>query len=339
MKPLTTHPSPVRARRVALMSIAAALSVATIALFAPPASAEEIALRIGYQKSSTLMAVLKARGTLAQALLPLHAKVAWAEFASGLPLTEALNANAVDVTADVADTVPIFAQAANAPFAYFAQEAPSPGAQAVIVHRDGPIHALGDLKGKRIAVTKAAGSHYFLLAALAQAKLSSADVRISYLTPADARLAFEHDNVDAWFTWDPYVASVEQEPGVRVLTRGDGFASYQRYYLVTTAFAQAHPDVLAVIYQQLADAGRWVKAHPDEAARILGPVWGLDAATVERANDRRSYAVRPVLAQNFGEQQAIATAFHQARLLPRPVDPAQALIWDVERKRLHPAGR
>lgn len=319
--------------------LAIAIAAAAAALFTPPAAAEETALRIGYQKSSTLMAVLKARGTLAQALLPLHVKLSWAEFASGLPLTEALNADAIDVTADVADTVPIFAQAAHARFAYFAQEAPSPGAQAVIVQRDGPIRALGDLKGKRIAVTKAAGSHYFLLAALARAKLSDDDVRISYLTPADARLAFERNNIDAWFTWDPYVASVEREAGARVLTRGDGFASYQRYYLVSTAFAQAHPDLLALLYTQLADAGRWVKAHPEEAARLLAPVWGLDAATAERANARRSYAVRPVLTQNFGEQAAIADAFHRARLLPQPVDPAQAQLWDVDGKRLHPAGR
>ncbi|MGI4860195.1 MAG: aliphatic sulfonate ABC transporter substrate-binding protein [Janthinobacterium lividum] len=338
MKSLTTRSSSVPAHRAAMLAIAA-IATTTIALFAPSISAEETALRIGYQKSSTLMAILKARGTLAQALAPLHVKLSWNEFASGLPLTEALNADAVDVTADVADTVPIFAQAANARFAYFAQEAPSPDAQAVIVHRDGPIHALADLKGKRIAVTQAAGSHYFLLAALAHAKLSVGDVRIRYLTPADARLAFEHDNVDAWFTWDPYVASVEQEPGVRVLTRGNGYASYQRYYLVTTAFAQAHPDLLALIHRQLADTGRWVKAHPDEAARILAPVWGLDAATVERANARRSYAVRPVLTQHFGEQQAIATAFLQARLLPLPVDPALAQLWDFEQKRMRPAGR
>lgn len=50
--------------------------------------------------------------------------------ASGLPLTEALDVEAVDISADVAHTVPIFAQAAHARFVYVTQEAPSPGAQA-----------------------------------------------------------------------------------------------------------------------------------------------------------------------------------------------------------------
>lgn len=279
-------------------------------------------------KSSTLIAILKARGTLERAVAPLNVRIEWGEFASGLPLTEALNAGAVDFSADVADTVPVFAQAANANFVYVAQETPSPSAQAVIVHRDAPIHSLADLKGKRIAVTKAAGSHYLLLAALARAKLSPADVKISYLAPADARAAFERNDVDAWFAWDPYVASVEQDPGARILIRGDGLASYQRYYLASTPFAQAHPQIVDIVFKQLVEAGVWTKAHPQEAAKILAPVWGLDQATVERANSRRTYAVRAVVAKNFGEQQAIADTFYQAKLLPKPVDTASALVWD-----------
>lgn len=309
------------------------LIIASASVVASGAQAETTAatqhLRIGYQKSSTLIAVLKARGTLDAALAPLHVKIDWSEFASGLPLTEALNANAVDVTADVADTVPIFAQAADANFVYFAQEAPSPSAQAVLVHNDAPIHDLADLKGKRIAVTKAAGSHYLLLAALARAKLKPTDVQISYLTPADARAAFERHSVDAWFTWDPYVASVETAPDTRILQRGDGIASYQRYYLAATGFAKSHPDVLAIVFGQLKQTGEWTKVHPQDAARILAPVWGLDAATVERANARRSYVVRTVTPSTFKEQQQIADGFYAAKLLPNPVQTSTALVWDL----------
>lgn len=316
------------------LSLTAAVLTAALTTMAHAQGAPEtVHLRIGYQKSSTLIAVLKARGTLDQALAPLHVKIDWSEFASGLPLTEALNASAVDLTADVADTVPIFAQAANADFVYFAQEAPSPSAQAVLVHKDAPIHDLADLKGKRIAVTKAAGSHYLFLAALARAKLTPADVQVSYLTPADARAAFERNSIDAWFTWDPYVSSVETEPNTRILQRGDGIASYQRYYLAATGFAKAHPEILAIVFRQLSDAGVWTKAHPQDAAKILAPVWGLDEASVERANGRRSYAVRAIVPVNFKEQQDIADVFYAAKLLPKPVNTSQAWIWDFKSRK------
>ncbi|KAB0643589.1 aliphatic sulfonate ABC transporter substrate-binding protein [Burkholderia latens] len=315
--------------------LAAGMSAAGIGAHAENTSAT---LRIGYQKSSTLITLLKSRGTLEQSLAPLGLRVSWHEFASGLPLTEALNVGAVDFSADVADTVPVFAQAAHARFVYVAQEAPSPKAQAIIVKQDSSVRALADLKDKRIAVTKAAGSHYLLLAALARAKLTARDTVIHYLTPADGRAAFERDSVDAWITWDPYVASVDANPDVRILADGNGLASYQRYYLASSSFAAAHPDAIQVVFDRLSQAGAWLRDHQQEAANTLAPIWGLDAKTIERANARRSYLVRAVAAQNFGEQQTIADTFLAAGLLPARVDTREALRWNFTAKRAEPIG-
>ncbi|WP_144108113.1 aliphatic sulfonate ABC transporter substrate-binding protein [Paraburkholderia sp. BCC1886] len=323
--------------RVAVASLLASLSTRGWTQ-GTASNAAPVALRIGFQKSSTLITLLKTRGTLEKALAPLNVKISWNEFASGLPLTEALNVDAVDFSADVADTVPIFAQAAHARFVYVAQESPSPGAQAIIVKKDGDIHALADLKGKRIAVTKAAGSHYLLLAALARAGLKPADVKIAYLTPADGRAAFERNSVDAWITWDPYVAAVDHDSDVRVLTDGAGLASYQRYYLASRTFADAHPQIIQIVFDQLKTEGEWLRAHPQDAANLLSPGWGLDAATIERANARRSYQVRPVAAQNFGEQQTIADAFYRNGLLPAPVQTKEALYWDYAAKQAKTIG-
>ncbi|MFT3801183.1 MAG: aliphatic sulfonate ABC transporter substrate-binding protein [Burkholderiaceae bacterium] len=287
-------------------------------------------LRIGYQKSSTLSVVLKSQRTLEQALASSNVDVSWHEFTSGLPLTEALNAGAIDLTADIADTVPIFAQAARADFVYFAQEAPSPSAQAILVRRDAPIRSPADLKGRRVAVTKAAGSHYLLLAALAQAGVAAGEVQASYLAPADGRAAFERGAVDAWITWDPFLAAAERAADARVLIDGRGLASYQRYYLVSSRFAADHPAWLKTVFEALRAAGRQVRDDPDAAARLLAPSWGLDAATVRQANARRSYEVRAVEARHFGEQQRIADTFFAAGLLPARVDTGRARRWDAE---------
>jgi sulfonate transport system substrate-binding protein len=105
--------------------------------FAHPAASEEV--RIGYQKSSTLTAILKTNSELEQALAPLGVTVSWHEFTSGLPLLEAINIGSIDFGADVADTVPIFAQAAGAKLAYVAEEAASPSAQAILVPQASPV--------------------------------------------------------------------------------------------------------------------------------------------------------------------------------------------------------
>ncbi|WP_349617637.1 aliphatic sulfonate ABC transporter substrate-binding protein [Azotobacter salinestris] len=312
--------------RRALLGLGLALGLCA----ALPAQAET-ELRIGYQKSSTLIALLKARGTLEKALAAQDIRLSWHEFASGQPLLEALNVGNLDLSADVADTVPVFAQAAGAQLAYFAQEAPSPAAQAILVRANSPLRGLADLKGKKVAVTKAAGSHYLLLAALARAGLKFSDIQPAYLTPADGRAAFENGKVDAWVTWEPFLSSAQRQLSTRTLADGEQLAAYQRYYLTSQRFAREHPQVLEVVFAELVKAGDWLRANPREAARILAPLWGnLAPEIVEQANARRSYRVRPVQVESLAEQQKIADAFFAEGLLPRRVDARDLSIWQPQ---------
>lgn len=292
------------------------------------AAQADTSLRIGYQKSSTLLVLLKEQGTLERDLAAQGITVSWHEFSSGLPLLESLNVGNVDLSADVADTVPVFAQAAGAKLTYFARETPSPQAQAILVPEGSPLQTLADLKGKRIAVTKAAGSHYLLIAALQKAGLTFADIQPAYLTPADGRAALENGKVDAWVTWEPFISGAQQQLPTRILADGEGLADYQRYYLSSAAFAKAHPQVLQSVFSELVKAGDWLRANPRQAAEILGPLWGnLDPAVVEQANGKRSYQVRLVQPGSLAEQQKIADAFFAAGLLPEAVDASKVTIW------------
>jgi sulfonate transport system substrate-binding protein len=285
-------------------------------------------VRIGYQKSSTLIAVLKTNGELEKALAPLGVKISWHEFSSGLPLLEAINTGNVDFGADVADTVPLFAQAAGAKLAYIAEEAASPAAQAILVPAESPLKTVTDLKGKKVAVTKGAGSHFLLLAALSKAGLAFKDISPAYLPPADGRIAFVGGNVDAWVAWDPFLTSAQRQSNARVLADGsNGLASYKRYYLSSAAYADRRSDVLNVIFSKLDETGKWVKAQPKDAARLLSGLWGIDAATVEEANSHRSYKVGAVTTSGLSEQQQIANAFFAEGLIPVKVNAADAKIW------------
>jgi sulfonate transport system substrate-binding protein len=196
------------------------------------------------------------------------------------------------------------------------------------VHKDSSLQQLADLKGKKVAVTKAAGAHYLLIAALTKAGLALSDIQPAYLSPADGRAAFENNKVDAWVTWEPFLTSAQRQLPTRTLADGTGLASYKRYYLTSTSYAKAHPQVLKVVYEQLDKTGSWVKTHPREAAQVLSPLWGnLGEETVETANTHRSYQVQPVKSDELGEQQKIADAFFAAGLLPKAVDAQDVEIW------------
>lgn len=310
-------------RHILIAAAAAAVPFTAGRAFA----AEPEKLRIGFQKSSTLTIFLKSRGTLEKALAPLKVEVQWHEFTSGLPLLEALNIGAVDLSADVADAVPPFALAAGAKLTYYAIETPSPQAQAIVVRKDSPVTSIAQLKGQKVAFAKGAGAHYLILEALAQSGLTIKDIEPAYLTPADGRAAFEGGNVAAWVIWDPFLAAVQRQSGARILVDGGKLASYRRFYLAATPYAQRRADVLGVVYAELQRAGEWIKKNPGAAAEWHAPVIGLDAATVEAANLRRSYRVQPVDAEALAEQQRIADAFTQAQILPRRVSVADSPVW------------
>ncbi|CAP44229.1 aliphatic sulfonate ABC transporter substrate-binding protein [Bordetella petrii] len=314
------------ARRAALSALAGAALATCLPLPSPARAAKT--LRIGYQKSSTLITVLKVQGTLEKRLAEQGVAVSWHEFTNGQPLLEALNVGAIDLSADVADTVPLFAQAAGAALTYYARETPAPSAQAIIVRADSPIRSIADLKGRKVGFARAAGAHYLVIAALERHGLNVQDIQQAYLSPADGRAAFDNGSIDAWAIWDPFYAAVEQHERVRLLADGrEGLADYARYYLASTPYVDAHAHIVAQVFDALREAGAWVKQQPGEAAALLAPAWGLDPAIVAAANQRRTYDVRPVSAANLDRQQQIGDVFLANKLLPRRIDLREARVW------------
>ena len=219
-------------------------------------------------------------------------------------------------------------QAAGAQLTYLVQEAPSPTAQAIVVAKDSPIRSTADLKGKKIGLAKAAGVHYLALQTLDKAGIQAGEAEIAFLQPADGRAAFERGAVDAWAIWDPFLATVQTKSDARILVDGSAVGvSYRRFYLASTPYAKRRPDVLQVVVEELRKAGQWIKANPKEAAEVHAPLIGLDAATVELANSRRSYAVALVDEAAMVEQQKIADVFSAEKLLPKAIDVRENAIW------------
>jgi sulfonate transport system substrate-binding protein len=205
-------------------------------------------LRMGYQKNGALL-ILKQKGTLESRLAERGVAVSWHEFPSGPPLLEALNADGIDFGA-TGDTPPLFAQAAGADLVYVAYQ-PAPGkSSAILVRADGPIRALGDLKGRSIAVTKGSSAHNVLVQALKRAGLAYGDIRPVYLQPPDAAAAFRQGAIDAWSIWDPFYAIAERDPGTRVLTTAETVAPSNSFFLARRAYAVESAPVVAAVIEE-----------------------------------------------------------------------------------------
>jgi sulfonate transport system substrate-binding protein len=304
-----------------------AAAAATLALCAGIAHARET-VRISYQRSSALLTLVKQNGSLEKKLGALGYDVSWHEL-NGNALLQALNAGSVDIHADVADAYALFTQAADAPLTYFAKETSAPSAQAVIVPADSPVRSVADLKGKRVTVLKGAGAHYLLLATLKRAGLKPTDIDLRFLDQQDGVAAYSSGAVDALSIWDPLLGVQLKDGRSRVLADGrSSGVEYARYYTATTRFAQAHPEVLRVVFDELQATGRWAKANPQDAAQRLGPLWGnLPPEVVAQVNERRSYAIVPVRRGELGELQRIADSFREAGLIQRELKATEIPIW------------
>ena len=176
-----------QSKRAVLKAITAALASSGILSMARPALAAE-KLRIGFQKSSTLLILLRRNGTLEKKLNDLGFEVSWHELSSGLLTT--LNTGGVDIHADVADAFALFTQAAGAPLTYYAKENAAPSAQAIVVPENSTIKTVADLKGRKVAVMKGTGSNFLLINALKKVGLTTKDIDIRYLDAPDAQSAF-----------------------------------------------------------------------------------------------------------------------------------------------------
>lgn len=292
-------------------------------LLAAPLLAHGAEIRIGFQKSSGLLGLLKHQGTLEKALAGQQIK--WIEFPAGPQMLEALNAGSIDFGSTGAPP-PVFAQAAGIDLLYVGAEPAPVNSEAIFVPSASPLRAVAELKGKRVAFQKGSGSHFLLASALQKAGLKIGDIQPVYMSPSDARAAFVSGSIDAWVVWDPYFASAQKSYQVRVLSDYTGLPQANGFYLASRRFAEQSPRLVSALLEQAAATGLWANTHPKEVSAILAPQMGLPADIVETWQRRTHYGAVPVSAAIAANQQRVADLFYQQKLIPRAVNVASR-VW------------
>jgi sulfonate transport system substrate-binding protein len=295
----------------------------SIAPFTVAQNADNV-IRIGYQKYGTLV-LLKARGSLEKRLAPLQVQVKWTEFPAGPQLLEGLNVGSIDF-GTVGEAPPIFAQAAGADLVYVGNEPPASTGEAILVPKNSPIKTVAELKGKKVALNKGSNVHFLLVKLLEKAGVRYTDIDAVFLTPADARAAFERGSVDAWAIWEPFLAAAQTQTGARILANGNGVVSNHQFFLASRPYASKRGDVVAIVLEELAAVDQWAKANPKDAATALSPQIGLDQPTLELALSRGGYGVTPVSDAVLTEQQAIADSFYELKLIPKRINVRDATL-------------
>jgi sulfonate transport system substrate-binding protein len=269
-------------------------------------------LRVASQKGGT-KAMLTASGVLDQ--LPYG--IEWAEFPAAQHLLEALSAGAVDLGA-VGDAPFQFAYQGGSPIKavqairYNARASST----AILVPAGSRAVSVGDLKGLRVATGRGSAGHYMLLRALEKAGFAPGDVRIIFLPPGDAKAAFSSGSVDAWSTWNPYVAAAVLHDGARILAGSTGLSTGVAFIAANEKSIQTKRPLIEDFLRRNARAQEWAAANPGPYAAVLAKETGLPLDVARYTADRGPRDAVALDQSLIAEQRQVLAAFKTAGALP-----------------------
>ncbi len=242
----------------------------------------------------------------------------WSDFTSGPPMLEAMASGSVDV-GGVGDAPPVFAAAGGEGVEIVgARTVPGGDQDAVVVPKGSPITSIQQLKGKKIAYGSGSSGNYDLLTVLTAAGLTTKDVTMVNLQPANALAAFTSGSVDAWAIWPPYVQQVVAQDGAKVLARGPQYGSPYSYEVASKS-AVANPEKAAAIQAYLTTLNKayvWAEKNPDAWGAAWAAATGLPASITDVAATVDS--TTPVVINNAitTSEQGLVTQFYKAGLIP-----------------------
>jgi sulfonate transport system substrate-binding protein len=248
-------------------------------------------------------------------------KIEWSTFTSGPPLLEAASAGGIDIGA-VGNTPPIFAAAAQAKVSIVSSGKGNVESDALVVPSDSTLKTVQDLRGKNIAVAKGSSAHGQVLLTLKKAGLSTKDVKLNFLQPADAYAAFTQKRVDAWAIWDPYTSQAKLEAGAKVLTDGTGTANGYTFQVASRgALADAGKNAAIKDYvTRIAKAQKWSDAHRADWAKAWATETGLALPVTTAATAQGPDLPVALDDQVIAAEQELADAFTEDKVLPGKVD-------------------
>jgi sulfonate transport system substrate-binding protein len=276
-----------------------------------------VTLNVGDQKGTGAEAVLSAAGLLNT--LPF--KVNWSDFTSGPPMLQAMASGSVDI-GGVGDAPPVFAASGGEAIEIVGARQTNGDQDALLVPKGSPITSISQLKGKKIAYATGSSANYNLLTVLNKASLTTKDVNLVNLQPADALAAFTSGSVEAWDVWPPYVQQVVAQNGAKVIATGSAYGNPYSFEVASKA-SVADPKKAAAIQAYLTILNKgyvWTATHPQQWAAAWAKATGLPVSVMETAAKIDGTTPVAITDDTTTAEQKLVEQFFAAGLIPDKVD-------------------
>ena len=234
-------------------------------------------LNVGYQMVPNAELIAKQLGWHEKELgLP----VKWEAYNSGRHVVDAIAAGRVDI--GLVGTSPCAAGIARGvPFEVVWIHDIIGDNEALVTRLDSGIQQIGDLGGKKVAVPFGSTTHYHLMVALKLDNVDAQSVNIINLEPGEMPVAWQKQEIDAAFVWEPTLSALRTDRGQIILSSRQlaerGFPTAD-LCVVRKAFATRYPALVVKYLKNLDRAVRLYREDPEQAAQAVAAQLGVTTA-------------------------------------------------------------
>ena len=256
-----------------LKRLVVSATITAAAVGVPSVQAQEVT--IGYQLIMNPWKVAIVDGAFEKAT---GYKISWKRFDSGAKAITAMASGDVDIA--LAGSSPIAAGASRElPIKLFWIVESINDAEALVVRDKTGITAPQDLKGRRIGVPFVSTSHFHALFALKQFGIKPYSVKLLNMQPNAIAAAWEREDIDAAFVWDPVLGQIKKS-GTVLISSGK-----------LAAWGEATFDGM-VVGSEFAGANKGFMCRFVETIAAADAAWRDDPASFAPGTDNAGKTVR-----------------------------------------------
>src|SRR5690606_42031718 len=97
------------------------------------------------------------------------------------------------------------------------------------------------------------------------------------------------------------------------------------FYYANVDFNKKHPEIVDVILEALNESDKWANENKPEVVKLLSEELGIDSNIIERATNRRQYAVDRINEDIIKAQQKQADVYYEIGLIPNEIDVSKVM--------------
>ncbi|MDT8899808.1 aliphatic sulfonate ABC transporter substrate-binding protein [Anaeroselena agilis] len=214
------------------------------------------------------MWVAKKKGFLDEELNKAGYRLKWLPFSLGPMVSEAFAAGRLDFGV-MGDFPAFIGRSAGTDYRIVAVASAAPKALAMVVKKDSPVTGVADLKGKKVATTKAAYGQKLLQLLLEKNGMTTKDIQFIHMSMDDLATALMRGDVDAGVMWDPLLTRMEEAGEVRVIADGTGIYEAYAVLMASGATVDKEPAAVDAVLKAFRRGEEYLRKNPEECTGLL----------------------------------------------------------------------